>query len=268
MVTTEPHVTERRQTELNQYYACEVMRDGSFLCKHYETCRESHCGPFFEGQVHYVGGHFDAAVNRVPMRVVIVGQEYGHGPALTDATTRRSMIQGSAHAPRGFADRNPHMKGTTHALRILFGLPPGEDQAGEVLDVGGSGVHLFDAFALVNVLLCSATDGTTRGQATDTMLTNCSHHFRSVLDILQPTVLICQGKGFFGYVAEALGAPKAKESIFPFQCGGTDGLGVCLNHPSTPRWDWGWAHRDQPYLRTRVIPLLNDLRQRMNLNAV
>ncbi|MDY0040232.1 MAG: hypothetical protein RBS57_07960 [Desulforhabdus sp.] len=268
MIATEPTTTAQRQSRLDQYYARHVMLDGKFCCGHFTECRASHSGPYFEGQAHYVGDHFDAKVDGVPMRIVVVGQEYGHGPALTDATARAKMIQGSAHAPRGFADRNPHMKGTTHALRVLFGRTPGVDPAGETLDVGRVQIHLFDAFALVNLLLCSATDGTARGRATDTMLSNCLHHFTSVMEVLQPTVLVCQGKGFFWYVAEALGVPKKKESVFSFRCGGVDGFGVCLNHPSTPRWEWAWANPAQPYLAARVLPLLNEVRDRMGLGPV
>lgn len=48
--------------------------------------------------------------------------------------------------------RNPHMRGTTLALRTIFGLS-GSDHASEFLDVRGEQVHMFDCFALVNRLL-------------------------------------------------------------------------------------------------------------------
>jgi len=120
----------------------------------------------------------------------------------------------------------------------------------------------------VNFLLCSATDGNSRGLATKTMLSNCSTHFLSVLRILQPTVLVCQGKNFFHHVAGALGVSRKTESLLRYRLNGVDGVGVCLNHPSAPQWKLGWGHLEQPYLRKRVLPLPNELRGDFGLSPV
>uniref|UniRef100_Q3ASQ0 Uracil-DNA glycosylase-like domain-containing protein n=1 Tax=Chlorobium chlorochromatii (strain CaD3) TaxID=340177 RepID=Q3ASQ0_CHLCH len=269
MFITNLQDTVCRQTQLEQYYAKDVLRDKHFVCRCFDKCRASHAGTYYEGQVHYVGSNYDILVGPQPLRVVVVGQEYGHGPALVDSLMRAKMFQDSAHKSRGFLDRNPHMRGTTTALRILFGIEPGEDKAGEWLETSTGRIHLFDAFSLVNFLMCSATDGSSKGKATSTMLSNCSKHFVKVLEILQPTVLVCQGKGFFTYLAESLGVSKQqKEMLFHYRFNGVDGVGVCLNHPSTPRWDSGWAQLTQPYLTSRVLPLLNDVRCELGLDQV
>ena len=113
------------------------------------------------------------------------------------------MIMGSGLGSRftkqqGYEVRNPHMKGTTSALRLIFGIPLGTDHNSEFLLIEGKRVHIFDAFALVNYLLCSAVpEGTRNGKATPTMMSNCHGHFRMVMNILEPSVIIVQGKGFW-----------------------------------------------------------------------
>ena len=254
MLTTDPKATVRRTAALERYYRASVLRGGDFLCTHAEACHRSHGGTFYEGQLHHVGRHFDLMADGRHLRIVVVGQEYGHGPDHVSSAERSKKISDTAEA--GFLSRNPHMQGTTSALRVLLGRDPGSDPEGEWIAAGAERIHLFDAFAMVDYLLCSATDGSMRGCATEMMLTNCASHFRAFLEILEPTLLVCQGKGFFWYVAEALGVPHQKEVVFKFRLGDTDGLGVCFNHPSAPRWDWGWAHLDQPYLADVVVPTL------------
>jgi len=66
------------------------------------------------------------------------------------------------------------MRGTTSALRTILGDGPGADHEGEfVHTVDGERFHVFDAFALVNVLLCSAGPPASMGRSTTTMRRNC-----------------------------------------------------------------------------------------------
>ncbi|MEX0741978.1 MAG: hypothetical protein WD079_04215, partial [Phycisphaeraceae bacterium] len=148
-----------------------VLGPRGFCCPHAKTCRASiKAGHrYFEGILSHVGRHYDLVVDAKPMRVVVVGQEAGHAVqprfkpehvsledryrAVVDrhGTGRRYYAQGP------YAARNPHMRGTTSALRVLFGNGLGAVWEEEfVLDEDGDGFHVFDAFALVNVLLCSA----------------------------------------------------------------------------------------------------------------
>jgi len=260
VITTHPVVTARRKGELDAYYRRSLLGPDGFLCPQFDACRASHPGTFHEGQVHHVGDHYDLAVSGIPLRIVIVGQEYGHGPARVGPSARSEMVMESAGKVLGFNGRNPHMQGTTTALRVLLGRSPADDPEGEWIEAGGRLFHLFEAFALANYLLCSATAGSMRGKATRTMLGNCARHFRTVMHILEPTVVVCQGKGFFRYVADVLGVPRTTDNLFRYRIGGTEGVGVGLNHPSTPHWDHGWAKLHQPYLAGTVVPLLQQLR--------
>ena len=81
------------------------------------------------------------------------------------------------------------MRGTTSLLRLIFGLGLGTNHEDEFLQLGSEGVHIFDCFALMNFLLCSAvtvSGGTGRpqrggkpGRSTGTMRHKCARHFRA-----------------------------------------------------------------------------------------
>src|SRR5208283_1277506 len=152
-----PQVTKARLDSLNAYLRQEVMAD-DFICASYPECKASSgCAglTFYEGQLHHVGYHYDLEVDGKPMRVLIVGQEYGHEPPRVDLDARHEMILDSASV--GWRGRNHHMKGTTTLLRLLHRHDPGEDEIGEQLLLeSGEAIHLFEGFALVNYLLCSA----------------------------------------------------------------------------------------------------------------
>lgn len=60
----------------------------------------------------------------------------------------------------------------------------------------GRPFHIFDGFALVNRLLCSTSPpNRCEGSSTRTMRHNCLEHFRTTMDILDPTIVILQGLG-------------------------------------------------------------------------
>ena len=65
----------------------------------------------------HVGKHYDLEVDGRPMRIVLVGQEYGQAYTCVDLCGRSTMIATSAQD--GFKRRNPHMRGVTSTLRLL-----------------------------------------------------------------------------------------------------------------------------------------------------
>ena len=87
------------------------------------------------------------------------------------------------------------MRGTTSALRALFGNGLGTDRGGEYVEpVNGRRFHIFDGFALVNRLLCSASPtNSSQGHSTGIMRDRCAEHFRATLGILDPTIIVLQG---------------------------------------------------------------------------
>jgi hypothetical protein len=160
--------------------------------------------------------------------------------------------------------RNPHMRGCTSLLRLIFGRSLGVDYDGEFLDLSGERVHLFECFALVNCLLCSAvpasdgpdTDslGGKPGRSTPTMQANCATHFREALDILEPTLVVAQGYGVRKWIARAYGLPARRPED------GVEQLNratlVSFSHPSAHgALNWGLNER-MPYLVNVVAPTI------------
>ena len=204
------------------------------------------------------------------MRLVVVGQEQGAKPARVtlDAKTAMVMTSGLLHrysADGNYAARNPHMRGTTSALRVLLGGELGDDHDGEFLDLtAGKRVHMFDAFALVNALLCGAhPPDTTRGSSTRVMRENCLRHFKATLRVLEPTVIVLQGRGvaeWTGDLFEAVEPVNAHADRVRFE--GRE-LYLCrFTHPAA-RAPQHWGNSlNSSYLLSEVVPTLRLVRER------
>ena len=269
LTTAVPSMGQRRE-ELDAYLNRNVL-SSEFVCAHYGQCTSSHRGRFYEGQLHHVGRFYELLADSIPFRVVVVGQEYGHAPARVGTEARSVMVMDSGLEHRFKADdkypaRNPHMRGTTNVLRLLFGLPLGNDHESEFLTIGAERVHIFEAFALVNYLLCSAVgaDGTSRGLATPTMMKNCQQHFREALRILEPSVLVIQGKGFWNWVKGAFDAvSQDTDHNYRVSFGLSKALVAVFSHPSShfPN-NWG-ANCKTPYLLQTVAPSIERIRKQL-----
>jgi hypothetical protein len=194
---SEPEQTRSRIAELAQYMSSQVLGDDGFCCGRESACRASALlrqgTSFWRGQLSHVGQHYDLVENGKPWRVLVLGMETGRERELVTLAERRleqqPVISGD---PRG---RKPHMKGTASALRLAFGRTPGPDRRGELLELANSpeSVHVMDAYALVNMRLCSAVaTGTTSSRGTPVMTTNCLPHLAATVRILEPTLCILQ----------------------------------------------------------------------------
>jgi hypothetical protein len=198
--------------ELKAYFEKHVLNGPNFNCRHARACKaSSNAHYFYEGQLHHVGRHYDLTRDGRPWRMVVCGQECGHPPGHWAMENRyRQVAEGSGRESRfaatpGFPTRNPHMKGTTSLLRLWFGLGLGKDHRSEFIRVNNESVHIFDAFSLVNFLMCSATDGGKKGKSTDTMQNKCGDHFYQTINILKPSVLVCQGDRVSQWVRRTFG---------------------------------------------------------------
>ena len=266
----------RRRLELEQYLTANVL-DGTCVCEHYASCRRSHPATFYEGQLHHVGRYYGLENQGVPFRIVVVGQEYGHPPARVTMDDRYAMVMDSGLRHRfkggeGYPARNPHMKGTTSALRLLLGISLGSDYPSEVLSVNEQQCQIFDTFALVNYLLCSAISntGSRRGKATDLMKWNCREHFRESLRILDPTVIVVQGKGFWDSCVRASfdDVTHLTDSVYEARIGTLRTFVAALAHPSAgPPNNWG-TNEKTPYLLGTVVPSLQWIRQQLILGQL
>jgi hypothetical protein len=271
-ITFDRQRTEARRLAIEQYLTANVL-GANFVCSDYRECRSSHAGTFYEGQLHHVGQFFDLRLDGSPFRVVVVGQEYGHAPARVSCQTRYDGIMSTGLDQRfkardGYQARNPHMRGTTNVLRLLFGIPPGSDHDSEFISISGSQIHIFDAFALVNYLLCSAVsaDGTMRGLATPTMKDNCRNHFREIIHILEPSVMVVQGKSFWGWINQIFDAVEQETAHVVRATLGTTVMFIgVFTHPSS-HFPHNWGANDRtPYLLETVAPSISLIRQYLGL---
>ena len=223
----------------------------------------------------HVGKHYDLLVDDQELRIVVVGQEYGQAFSQVDLEGRTSMIDGSAS--EGFGRRNPHMRGTTSILRLLLGREPGTDVEGERLfGDGAAGAHIFDGFALVNFLLCSAVtnppDGVRAGKGASSplMRKNCARHFRRTLEILEPTVIVAEGQGVRSWIGGLLGLGPKQAACYKGPAipevarnGGTRADVLTFNHPSAGGQSAFWGNSvDSAYLKEVVEPTIAGWRNR------
>ena len=241
-------------------------------CSSFAPCRGSYAGAFFESQLHHVGQHYDVFLGDAPFRILVVGQEYGNGPSrVTRKARSHDVVVLTGQRKRFFREgslpgRNPHMRGTSSLLRLLFGRQVGTNYDGEFVRLNGEAVHIFELFALGNFLLCSAISagqgmaGSKRGQSTATMRRNCGAHFGKMLRILQPTVVIAQGPGvrrWMDPLVEVIGSVSA--NVERAKVGSSAFLLASFTHPSVPSRDnWGTDAR-RPYLLGVVAPTVRDL---------
>ena len=253
--------------------ADNVLGPGGMTCASYIACVQSHRGQFFEGQLHHVGRHYDTSINGTAMRVVVVGQEYGNGPARITLANRYQDVGVQTglrkHFRReGLTDgRNPHMRGTTSLLRLVYGRALGERHAEEFFDTTNGRVHLYDMFALVNFLLCSAVadgesdTGSKHGRSTPTMHRNCARHFVRAIELLQPTLVVAQGKGVLQWMASSVRDERVVSDTLRWaRVGQHTTLLATLSHPSA-QGRYNWADLSRPYLHDIVAPTVSAARQ-------
>ena len=273
LIRSDPARTAKRIRELDAYVRQNLLADGSFVCRHYERCRASRPKFFYEGQMSHVGTHYDLTVDGHGLRIVVVGQEYGQNYPLVTLGARTAMVDGSAEVD--FTKRNPHMAGTTSILRLLLGRQPGADRQGESLfQHRAPGGHIFDGFALVNSLLCSALKkqpggmNAGKGNSSPEMRRNCAEHFLTTLKILEPTVIVAEGQGVRSWIGGPLGLGKKPHAPYD---GPVTPEATCLagqrldvltfNHPSAggrSAW-WGRSPGSQ-YLKRVVEPTITSWR--------
>jgi len=256
-VGTDDANAHRRYTALAHYCGSEILTsDGRFVCRSGSTCATSALRrpgrAFFEGQLSYLGRHYDTCTDEgVPLRVLVVPMETGREREHVDLETRRDEVLASAALP--FRKRNPHMRGVTLALRLAFGCDLDEEPEGEYLLAPGGGIHLFEAFAMANLLLCSAVKTeTTKSAQTAVMRSQCSRHLAATVNVLAPTLVISQGKR----LSPALNDLFALETRHSAQVstrtvGGTRFVWVDLFHPT---FTWDWLAR--PYLWQVAVPAI------------
>ena len=273
VIRSYPERTRERVRLLEEYVRAELLSaEGSFICGSFEQCQASRSNyPFHPGQMSHVGKHYDLEVGGRPMRIVLVGQEYGREYECVDLADRSRMIGESARA--GFSkDRNPHMKGVASTLRLLLSRELGNDDAGERLLEG----HIFDGFALVNYLLCTALKEVRgknarwsgKGYSSPMMQRNCAPHFLRTMEILEPTVVVVHGLALRDWIANALPLPANRKTSEVVDIAGRPVSLFTFAHPSAGgRYGWWGATPHKRYLCDTIAPAIRESRERRRVQG-
>jgi hypothetical protein len=93
------------------------------------------------------------------------------------------------------------------------------------------------------------------------MLDNCQRHFRNALEILEPTAMIVQSKGYWGNIAKTFDkVTQITNEMYQVGLGDAVILVAVFAHPSTPdnRSNWGRS-ADTPYLLNTVAPTIEKI---------
>lgn len=253
--------SDDRKVRLEAYLSAKVWNPGEgFICASASVCRssaEQRGAAFYEAQSHMVGPCYDLTADGKPYRVVVLPMETGEPKEHRTLDQRTKDVLDSGRLT--FRQRNQHMQGVTLGLRVAFGLPVDADIE-RIQFEDGSSAHLFEAYAMTNLLLCSAVDeGTFKSQATGPMRRSCSRHMRATLGILQPTLVISQGKGELEKSLKANLDVTEWESpdIAMCELDGNRFVWVSLRHPSRGNWH----SLKCSYLHTDVIPAITQGRE-------
>jgi uracil-DNA glycosylase len=249
--------TRSRLKNLEKYFKSNILMDNKFICSSYKECKKSHSGLFYKGQLHHVGKKYDLAINKVPIRIMVVGQEWGHEDNLL--TFKQNYNSKIECGKTNFNDRNPHMKGTTSVLRLLFNIGLGiKNESEKIYFDNGEKCHIFDAFSLVNFLICSALiEGKgMAGHSSTIMKQNCQEHFKNTMDILDPNIIIVQGKGFWKWVYNSFNdiklLPKS-DVLYETKINGNPVIIASFTHPSARRYIYNWGLNDHTDYLIKIV---------------
>ncbi|RKN22599.1 hypothetical protein D7147_08110 [Micromonospora musae] len=267
--------TATRIERLGQYMTEHVLGpSGSCVCRRLGSCRQSvlsvrrgtspRTATFAAGQLSHVGHHYDLMLDGVPMRTLVIAMETGRAREGVTLKQRHAEVMQSASL--AFTARNPHMRGVTSALRLALGQEPGPDRAGELLRLNStrSPVHLFDAFAMANMRLCSAVvSGTSKSLGNPTMSRNCAPHLVATIKILEPTLCIVQGVEVYKALTTLMTRRRqVAPSLERARIAGVDTLVAAFTHPSAMRLTDHWGRlTSAPYLYGTVAPTLRAAHQ-------
>ena len=257
-VVSDSHATAGRRRRLESYMNAHVLADDQFVCRHQGACKASALRQqgvaFHEGQLSYVGRHYDLRCGGCEVRVLIVPMENGGPPGHVSLDERSRQVRIRIHD--AFGHRNPHMRGVTLALQLAFGLPLGTTD-GEWLASNTGPIHILDGYAMANLLLCSAVHvGTTTSKATSAMRANCIEHLVKTIEILEPTLIISQGKTVEPTLRAAFESDEQiDDRVWKAKCADSEFVWVALHHPTR-----NWESVGRPYLKDVVAPAITRAR--------
>lgn len=259
---SDPAATLSRYVRLADYMAANVLGEQGFCCTSERVCRGSVHPPkeFFAGQLSHVGRHYDLFRGGAPYRILVVGMDTGRNDVHVSLDERREQI----YLVRD-GKRNPHMRGTMLALRALLGhdnWERSERPEDEHLELHDESVHLFDAYAMANVRLCSAIVPRNSGsRGTCTMTGNCLRHLRATVEILEPKVVVLQSVKIMGQIKSLVeDVDQLTGNLYRARLAGQHVVLASFAHPSA-RGRYNWSHPASAYFTKTVLPTLRLARE-------
>jgi hypothetical protein len=232
-----------------------------FVCASGPACKASALKRpdrgFYEAQGSSVGSHYELTDGGRPLRVLVVPIETGRDRSHVSVEERTVEVINAVG--RSFRQRNPHMRGVTLALRLAFGHSLDEDEEGEwITAVDGQRFHVLDAYAMANLLLCSAVQlGTANSRSTSLMRSNCTGHKRETVNLLEPTLVISQGENLSKPLRSVFEVVKEHSpTLAECRLGDHSFVWADLRHPT---FNLDWLSR--PYLKDVVGPTLREARR-------
>jgi len=237
--------TAARYDRLQQYVHTKILtRDRQFCCSLGQHCRSLMEGDrravdFLEGQLSYVGTHFDLSLQGRDVRILLIGRELGRLRKGAKARPRDDLVRITLDRRRELVQEewgnDPTLKGMSFDIRTLVGedIPWPATSNGET-------VPLRAAFALANLRLCSVPDAANKALKKPAIDRNCLPHLRNTIYILEPTVIIVynvanslplvQQLSDEGASMRSIGDPAPRRLSFD----GRSAVVLGLNHPSQP----------------------------------
>lgn len=280
--------SKRRAKRLQTYLTKNVWDPSTrrswsnFTCEFKDACKASakESGAWFrEAQGHSVGSCYELSTRSgVPLRVLMVPMEAGGGDHYFSVEVRTNEVRKSGRLPwyqdqPGGEFRNAHMKGVTLALRLAFNLRYADRHDSPLLDheterlsfTDDTDAHLFECFAMANLLLCSAVpkQGSQKSLANAVMRANCIQHLVATINILQPTLVISQGWSLVDTLWDSLCVTRQANLNVPdcyltdCNLNGNPFAWVALYHPTR-----FWSSINQPYFKETAVPAIRAARRR------
>jgi hypothetical protein len=232
-----------------------------------------------EGQLQHVGHKYDLFKSGKPLRIVISGIDAGALNMVTMDERYKQVVEDSGfHKLVRSASierrRESHAVGTTFLLKVILRGKESIEGDGWVNwyeefisnhekndEKPKKEDHIFNMMSLVNFLICCGTIGDTMN-SNDTpprVAYNCFPHYLKTLEILEPTLVIFQGKGWFSRCLKeariddcwkALGSDYGR-----FRYQGLEFIGCDFYHPSHRQYSW-YQQNVGPteYFKGTVVP--------------
>ena len=200
--------TQERYKSLQAYYQSKGLNADKFACRHWQVCSASQKA----GNVHqYSGGtvglmpFYDVSYRNRAVRVLVIGKEESPNPNKLYGTSSNFDSRSFGCLSTIFSQtRTNHIKGTLLTLQRIFEVESD---------------YLYASYALGNALRCGfqkpeVATNTSDLQDTRTMWQNCIAYLVGEIEILEPTLIITQGRwsaagkpSFVELLADAFGKP-------------------------------------------------------------